>query len=150
MLQSYLSVIRRVGVCVRVGVRLYGCVCACAGGCPCVWVSVCVGGCPCGVGVHVCGWVSVCVSTWESKKILLEHKCSLSISVVFSLCRYFFVRFHLREVYDVYGAISFIQKWCPLLVLVMFGMDRVGMLCKPFSKLPQVEYWSMSVCIPMK
>lgn len=139
----------------------------CVGGCPCVrvgvcvcgWVSVCVGGClcvgvgvhmcgwvsVCGVGVHVCGWVSVCVSTWESKKILLEHKCSLLISVVFSLCRYFFVRFHLREVYDVYGAISFIQKWCPLLVLVMFGMDRVGMLCKPFSKLPQVEYWNMSV-----
>ena len=88
--------------------------------------------------------VCVCVNLGV-KKILLEHKCSLLISVVFSLCRYFFVRFHLRQVYEVYGAISFIQKWCPLLVLVVFGMDRVGMLCKPFSKLPQVKYWPMSV-----
>jgi len=92
------------------------------------------------VGVRVCVNLGV-----KKKKKLFEHKCSLLISVVFSLCRYFFVRFHLRQVYDMYGAISFVQKWCPLLVLVTFGMDRVGMLCKPFSKLPQVKYWSMSV-----
>ena len=57
------------------------------------------------------------------------------------LCRYFFVRFHLQSIYDVYGTLGFIHKWCPLVILVVFVLGWAGVPGKYFfSKLSQVGY----------
>ena len=51
------------------------------------------------------------------------------------------MRLHLKSVYNVYGTLGFIHKWCPLVILVVFVLGWAGVPGKSFfSKLSQVGH----------